>query len=93
MRNVRLRARHYHFYYELGTQRLMSDTEAVVIPGKINIIASQVPPTTKGKTPEVPALWGILRRDSRNRASYRYESVIGGAQCRQDSNINRRIKC
>ncbi|MPC63040.1 hypothetical protein E2C01_057131 [Portunus trituberculatus] len=30
--------------------------------------------------PEAPLLWGILRRDWRNRTRYRNEIVIGGAQ-------------
>ena len=44
VRNVRLHARHYHLYYAFCTQRRVSDTEAVVIPRKVSIVAPQVPP-------------------------------------------------
>ncbi|MPC16613.1 hypothetical protein E2C01_009441 [Portunus trituberculatus] len=33
--------------------------------------------------PEAPLLWGILRRNWRNRKRYRYKIVIGGAQRRR----------
>ncbi|MPC72584.1 hypothetical protein E2C01_066896 [Portunus trituberculatus] len=42
-----------------------------------------VPPTGKGKMPEAPLPWKILRRDWRNRIRYRYEIVIRGAQQRK----------
>ncbi|MPC89194.1 hypothetical protein E2C01_084130 [Portunus trituberculatus] len=45
MRNVRLHTRHYHLCYAFSTQRWVSDTETVLIPGKISIIPPQVPPT------------------------------------------------
>ncbi|MPC40303.1 hypothetical protein E2C01_033858 [Portunus trituberculatus] len=47
----------------LTTKRWDSDTETVIIPGKIRIIPPQVPPNGKGKIPQAPLLWGILRRD------------------------------
>ncbi|MPC24150.1 hypothetical protein E2C01_017225 [Portunus trituberculatus] len=67
MRNVQLHAKQYHFCYTFSTQRWVSDTETVIIPGKISIIAPQVLPTSRGKMPKVPQPWQILRRDWRNR--------------------------
>ncbi|MPC69189.1 hypothetical protein E2C01_063404 [Portunus trituberculatus] len=49
-----------------SAQRDGSDPETVNIPGKISIIPPQVPATSRGETPEVPPLWGILRRGCRN---------------------------
>ncbi|MPC14727.1 hypothetical protein E2C01_007497 [Portunus trituberculatus] len=66
-----------------SAQRWVSDTETVIIPGKISIIPPQVPPTGRGKMAEAPAFWGILRRNWRNRRRYRDEIVIGGAQWRR----------
>ncbi|MPC16167.1 hypothetical protein E2C01_008987 [Portunus trituberculatus] len=54
---VRLHARHYHLCYAFNTQRWVSDTETVIIPGKISIILPEVPPTGRGKTPEAPPFW------------------------------------
>ncbi|MPC42009.1 hypothetical protein E2C01_035621 [Portunus trituberculatus] len=62
------------------TQRWISNTKTVIIPGKISIIPPQVPQTGIGRTQEAPLLWRILKRDWRNRTRYRYEVVIGGAQ-------------
>ncbi|MPD02098.1 hypothetical protein E2C01_097656 [Portunus trituberculatus] len=58
MRNVRLHARHYYLCYVFSTQRWVSDTETVIIPGKICIIPPQVPTTGRDKTPEAPPFWG-----------------------------------
>ncbi|MPC50787.1 hypothetical protein E2C01_044621 [Portunus trituberculatus] len=77
MRNVRPHARYYHLCYTFSTKGWASDTEAVIIPGKISIIPPQVPQAGKGKT-----LWGILWRAWRYRTRYRNEIVIGGAQRR-----------
>ncbi|MPC44961.1 hypothetical protein E2C01_038643 [Portunus trituberculatus] len=82
MRNLRLYARHYHLCYAFSTRRWVSDTETVIIIWKISIIPPQVPPTYRGKTAEVPLLWGILRNVWRNRTTYRNEIVIGEAQQR-----------
>ncbi|MPC96589.1 hypothetical protein E2C01_091855 [Portunus trituberculatus] len=93
MRNVRLHARHYHLCYAFSTKRWLSDTETVIIPGKITIPPPQVPPSGIGKTPEAPPLWEILRRNWRNRTRHRNEIVIGGAQRRGYGNsISRRIR-
>ncbi|MPC99726.1 hypothetical protein E2C01_095157 [Portunus trituberculatus] len=63
MRNVRLHARH-HLCYAFNTKRWVSDTEAVIIPGKLSIIPPQVPHLHgRAKTPEAPPLLGILRKD------------------------------
>ncbi|MPC20836.1 hypothetical protein E2C01_013800 [Portunus trituberculatus] len=40
--NVSLHARHYHLCYAFSTQRWVSDTKTVIIPGKISIIPPQV---------------------------------------------------
>ncbi|MPC22555.1 hypothetical protein E2C01_015572 [Portunus trituberculatus] len=69
-------------FVKRSTQRWVSDTETVIIPGKISIIPPQVPPTGRGKTLEVPPFWGILRRDWRNLTRYRNEIVIRGGQQR-----------
>ncbi|MPC51015.1 hypothetical protein E2C01_044851 [Portunus trituberculatus] len=61
-------------------KRLISDTETVLIPGKISIVSPQVLPTGRGKTPEAPLLREILGKDWRNRTRYRNEIVIGGTQ-------------
>ncbi|MPC38045.1 hypothetical protein E2C01_031546 [Portunus trituberculatus] len=46
VRNVLLHARHYLFCYVLRTQRWVSDTETVIIPGKISIYnTSSGPPS------------------------------------------------
>ncbi|MPC73174.1 hypothetical protein E2C01_067492 [Portunus trituberculatus] len=58
MRNVCLHARHYHLRYAFSTQRWVSDTETVIIPGKISILPHQVLPTVRGKMPKVPPLLG-----------------------------------
>ncbi|MPC41654.1 hypothetical protein E2C01_035254 [Portunus trituberculatus] len=59
----------------------------------VSIIPPQVPQTGIDKTPKAPPLWGILRRDWRNRARYSNEIVIGGAQRRRQVNsISRRIR-
>ncbi|MPC49946.1 hypothetical protein E2C01_043761 [Portunus trituberculatus] len=58
MRNVRLHARHYHLHYAFSTRRWVSDTETVIIPGKISIISPQVLPSGRGKTPEAPPFLG-----------------------------------
>ena len=50
--------------------------QVVVIPRKISIIPPQASPFSRDKAPEAPLLWGILKRDSRDRTSYRYEFVI-----------------
>ncbi|MPC38376.1 hypothetical protein E2C01_031882 [Portunus trituberculatus] len=93
MRNVCLHARHYNLCCEFSTQRWVSDTETVIIPGKISKIPPQVPPTGRGKMPEVPLLLGVLRRDWRNRPRYRNEIVIGGPQQRRYGNgISRMIR-
>ncbi|MPC15328.1 hypothetical protein E2C01_008115 [Portunus trituberculatus] len=42
MRNVHLHAIHYHLCYAFSTKRWISDTETVIIPGKISIILPQV---------------------------------------------------
>ncbi|MPC44063.1 hypothetical protein E2C01_037724 [Portunus trituberculatus] len=53
----------------------------------------QVPPSGRGKASKVPPLWGILRRDWRNRTRNRNEIVIGGVQRRRwGNNISRRIR-
>ncbi|MPC55211.1 hypothetical protein E2C01_049143 [Portunus trituberculatus] len=54
MRNVRFHARHCYLCYVFSTQRLVSDTETVIIPGKITKIPPQVPPTGRDKTPITP---------------------------------------
>ncbi|MPC39496.1 hypothetical protein E2C01_033034 [Portunus trituberculatus] len=76
MKNVRLYARHYHLRYAFSTQRWVSDTKTVIIPRKISIISPQVPPTGRGKTPEEPPFWRILRRNWRNKTRYRNEIMI-----------------
>ena len=53
------------------------DTETVIIPGKINIVPTQVLPIGKIKMSEVPSFWGILRRDWGKRTIYIYEIVTG----------------
>ncbi|MPC69950.1 hypothetical protein E2C01_064182 [Portunus trituberculatus] len=70
MRNVRLHARHYHPCYAFSTKRWVFDTKTVIIQGKISIIPPQVPPSSRGKTPEAPSLWGILWRDNDNCVDY-----------------------
>ncbi|MPC51802.1 hypothetical protein E2C01_045656 [Portunus trituberculatus] len=55
----------------------------------------QISPTGRGKAPEAPPLWEILRRDWRNRTSYRNDIVIEEAQRRRSGNsntISRRIR-
>ncbi|MPD00913.1 hypothetical protein E2C01_096418 [Portunus trituberculatus] len=44
MRHERLHARLYHLCYTFSTNRWVSDTEAIIIPGKICIIPPQVSP-------------------------------------------------
>ena len=61
IRSVRLHARHCHLCYALSTQGRVSVTEAVIIPRKIGKVSPQVPITEKGKMPEAPSHWGILR--------------------------------
>ncbi|MPC53199.1 hypothetical protein E2C01_047087 [Portunus trituberculatus] len=43
---------------------------------------SSGPPTGRGKMPEAPPPWGILKREWKNRTRYRNEIVIRGAQQR-----------
>ena len=58
VRNVRLSAKHYHLCYVLSTQRWVSVTETVIIPGKISILPSQVPLNwQKQNATGVSALW------------------------------------
>ena len=93
VRNVRLHARHYHLCYALSTQRRVSVTESVIIPGKISIIPPQVCLTSRGKIPKAPPLWRILRRNWRERTRYRNEIVIGGTQRRRKGeSISGRIR-
>ena len=49
-RNVSLHDRHYNLCYALSTQRCISITETVVIPGKISIIPSRDILTGRSKT-------------------------------------------
>ncbi|MPC44935.1 hypothetical protein E2C01_038617 [Portunus trituberculatus] len=49
MRNVRLHARHYHLCYAFSTKRWVSDTEAVIFPGKISLIPPQFPQVAEAK--------------------------------------------
>lgn len=37
-------------------------------------------PASRGKMPEAPLLWEILRGDWKNRTKYQYEVVNGGVQ-------------
>ncbi|MPC49487.1 hypothetical protein E2C01_043289 [Portunus trituberculatus] len=49
MRDVRLFARHNHLCYAFTIQRWVSDTETVIIPGKINIIPPRGPQLAEAK--------------------------------------------
>ncbi|MPD01478.1 hypothetical protein E2C01_097010 [Portunus trituberculatus] len=65
------------------TERWVSDMETVIIPGKISIIPPWMPPSGRGKMPEAPPFWGILRKVWSIRTRYRNEIMIGGAQQRR----------
>ena len=85
--------RHYHLCYVLSTQRRVSVTEAIIIPGKISIIPPQVSPASRGKMPKAPMLWRILRRNWSDRTRCIYETVIGGTQRkRKGDSISRRVR-
>ena len=49
VRNVLLHAGHNHLCCALSIQRWVSDSELVIIPGKINIIPPQVLPERGGR--------------------------------------------
>ncbi|MPC31331.1 hypothetical protein E2C01_024617 [Portunus trituberculatus] len=42
------------------------------------MVPPQIPPIGRGKTPESPPFWDILRKDWRNRIRYRYEIALAG---------------
>ncbi|MPC55776.1 hypothetical protein E2C01_049720 [Portunus trituberculatus] len=46
----------YHLCYVFNTKRWVSDTETVIIPGKISVIPPQVTPSGRDKMPEAPLL-------------------------------------